>query len=179
MFKKNLFYNSILSISQFIFPLITFPYSSRILGPQGIGAINFIDSFTQYFVLFAALGIPLYGVREISKQKGQPVGLNKTFSEIFAIHLISALIFSVVYLGIALTIPNLRLHLDLVFIGIIMVLSGVFSAEWLFQGLEEFKYITTRSLIVRSLSVVFLFVFLHKNSPPFVYYAVMASRVST
>jgi len=175
MLKKNLFYNSILSISQFIFPIITFPYSSRILGPHGIGAINFIDSFTQYFVLFAALGIPLYGVREISKHKGNKSALNKTFSEIFAIHLISAGIFSVVYLSLALSIPNLRVHLDLVGIGILMIISGVLSAEWLFQGMEQFAYITSRTLVVRSISVVFLFIFLRQNSPPFIYYAIMAS----
>lgn len=177
MLKKNLLYNSILSVSQFLFPIITFPYSSRILGPHGIGAINFIDSFTQYFILFSALGIPLYGVREISKHKGDDNRLSKTFSEIFTIHLVASVIFSVVYLALALSIPNLRNHLDLVGVGIIIILSSVLSAEWLFQGMEQFAYITSRTLIVRCISVVLLFVFLRTNSPPFIYYSIMASGI--
>ena len=175
--KKNLLYNSLLSVSQFIFPLITFPYSSRILGPHGIGSINFIDSFTQYFILFAALGVPLYGVREISKRKSDDNALNNTFSEIFIIHLLSSLLFCVVYILMALSIPNLRQHLDLVVVGIVIIMASVLSVEWLFQGLEQFGYITLRSLIVRTLSVVFLFTFLHSNSPPIIYYSIMASGI--
>ncbi len=176
MIKKNLFYNAILSVSQFIFPLVTFPYSSRILGPGGIGSVNFIDSFTQYFILFAALGIPLYGIREISKQKGNQEGLNKVFSEIFLIHIVSAILFSIIYLILALSLPTLRGHMSLVAVGIIIIISGVLSAEWMFQGMEQFSYITSRSLIVRCLSVVFLFVFLRHNSP-FIYYAIMGSGI--
>ena len=178
MLKKNLFYNSLLSISQFIFPLITFPYSSRILGPNGIGAVNFIDSFTQYFILFAALGIPLYGVREISKHKENKEELEKTFNEIFLIHIISTGLFASIYLVSAIILPQLRTHLDLVAIGILMMSAGVLSAEWLFQGTEKFSYITFRSLLVRCLSVIFLFVFLRRDSPPIVYYSIMASGIT-
>jgi O-antigen/teichoic acid export membrane protein len=175
MLKKNLLYNALLAVSQLIFPLITFPYSSRILGPEGIGSVNFVDSFTQYFILFSALGIPLYGIREISKQKNNKEGRNQIFSEILMIHIISATIFSIIYLVIALSIPRLSIHLDLVAVGILIIVFGVFSVEWLFQGLEEFAFITIRSLIVRCCSIVFLFVFLKADSPPIIYYCVLAS----
>ena len=177
MFKRNLFYNGLLSISQFIFPLITFPYSSRILGPNGIGSINFIDSFTQYFIIFAALGIPLYGVREISKYSDDKLLRDKTFNEIFVIHICSSIAFSIIYLIAALLIPNLRVHLELVGIGIAMIFFGVLSAEWVFQGMEQFRYITSRTLIVRIISVIMLFAFLRTNSRPVVYYGILASGV--
>jgi O-antigen/teichoic acid export membrane protein len=175
MIKRNLFYNSLLSITQFIFPLITFPYSSRILGPGGIGSVNFIDSFTQYFILFSALGIPLYGVREVAKYRNQPSELSRVFSEILLIHLVSTCIFSVIYITCALTIPTLKAHLSIVWVGIIMLFSNFFLIEWFFQGIENFKYITTRALIVRVLSVIFLFVFLKPGADPVVYYAISAS----
>ncbi|MCD0486948.1 flippase [Pedobacter sp. MC2016-14] len=175
MLKKNLLYNYLLAISQFIFPLVTFPYSSRILGPEGIGSVNFIDSFTQYAILFAALGIPLYGVREISKLKDHPEKLSKTFSEIFLIHICSALLFSLIYLIAAHFVPALKNHYDLVWVGIAIVVSGVLSAEWLFQGLEQFAYVTIRTLLVRCLSVLLLFIFLKPASDPIVYYLLLAS----
>lgn len=178
MLKKNLFYNILLSISQFIFPLITFPFSSRILGPNGIGSVNFVDSFTQYFILFSALGIPLYGVREISKKKGNKADLEKTFNEIFLIHVISTAAFALVYLISALIIPQLRVHIDMVLVGIMMMVSGVLSSEWYFQGTEKFSYITARSLIVRSLSVILLFSILKNDSQPVTYYMIMASGMT-
>jgi O-antigen/teichoic acid export membrane protein len=164
-----------LSISQFIFPLITFPYASRILGPRGIGAVNFIDSLTQYFLLFAALGVPIYGVREIAKVKDERDALNKTFSEIFIIHICSTGIFSVLYIGLILLIPMLHAQLDLVFIGLLILAFGFLSLEWFFQGMEKFSYITKRTLLVRVSSIFLLFIFLKPGSQPFVYYAVLST----
>lgn len=170
MIKKNLFYTLLLSVSQFIFPLITFPYSSRILGPKGIGAVNFIDSFTQYFLLIAALGIPTYGVREIAKRRNDPQALNKLFSEILVIHLFSTLILAVFYIGIAFLLPDIRVHLHLVLIGVLLMFCSVFTIDWLYSGIEQFSYITLRSLIIRSVSVIALFLILKPGSSPETYY---------
>ena len=175
MLKKNLFFNILLSISQFIFPLISFPYASRILGRSGIGTVNFIDSFTQYFILFAALGIPLYGVREIAKIKEDTHKLNNTFNQIFGIHIVSAIIFSCIYLVLALLLPQLKNEMSLVLVGITIIIFNVVSLEWFFQGINEFSFIAIRSIIVKGASVILLFVFLKPHSPPFIYYLITAS----
>ncbi len=175
MIKRNLFYNSLLSVSQFIFPLITFPYSSRILGPSGIGSANFIDSITQYFLIFSTLGIPVYGVREISIRKNEPEELNKVFNEILSINIVSAFIFSLIYLLAALLIPTLQVNFNKVIIGIVLIISNVFMLEWFYQGTERFSYITARSLIVRTLTVVFLFALLKPGSGSTLYYGISAS----
>ena len=67
--KKNFAYNILLAVSQVFFPLVTFPYVTRVLGPESLGIVSFVDSFAGYFILIAALGIPVYGVREIAKHK--------------------------------------------------------------------------------------------------------------
>jgi O-antigen/teichoic acid export membrane protein len=173
MLKKNLFFTLILSVSQFIFPLITFPYSSRILGPKGIGTVNFIDSFTQYFILIAALGIPTYGIREIAKYRKDPIALNKLFSEIFIIHLASTTVFAILYLIMAIVLPTVYVHLNLVFAGIALMYFMVFAVEWFYGGIEKFSYITIRSLAIRILSIVALFVILKPGSRPVVYYLII------
>ncbi|UEG54947.1 flippase [Mucilaginibacter daejeonensis] len=173
--KKNLLYNILLTVSQFILPLISFPYASRIIGPQGIGTVNFVDSFTQYFVLIAALGIPYYGVREIAKVKDDNEKKYKLFSEIFFIHIVSAVIISLVYLLVSLFIPQLHRNLSLVYIGVSIIMANVFSLEWFFQGIGEYSYIAIRSILVRSLSVLLLFVLLKNSKQVEVYYLILAS----
>ena len=101
--------------------------------------------------------------------------MGEVFSQILSIHLISTVLFSVVYIGLALMTPALRAHLDIVFIGLLIMYSNVFMIEWFYQGIERFSYITTRAVIVRTLSVVFLFVFLKPGSHPVVYYGISAS----
>ena len=84
--QKNIFYNVLLAISQVLFPLITFPYLARVLGPDNIGLYNFSESYARYFALVAALGISVYGVREIAKKQDQPKALSNTFTELFLIN---------------------------------------------------------------------------------------------
>jgi len=173
MLKRNLFFTLILSVSQFVFPLITFPYSTHILGPGGIGTINFIDSCTQYFILIAALGIPTYGIREIAKHRNNRIALNKLFSEILIIHIISTTIFAILFLLIALFVPTINVHLNLVFAGIALMYFSAFIVEWFYSGIENFSYITVRSLCVRILSIVALFVILKPGAQPIVYYLII------
>ena len=93
--SKNFFYNTILSVSQVLFPLIIFAYAARIINPAGIGKVSFVESICRYVILIAALGIPIYGVREIAKVKNDKTKLNSIFNEIVSIHIIISIAISV------------------------------------------------------------------------------------
>ena len=79
--QKNFIINGIKIFFNLLFPIITFPYISRILGPIGIGKITFSTSIINYFLLFTNLGIPLYGIREIARVREDKIKLSKSFSE--------------------------------------------------------------------------------------------------
>ena len=95
--KINFIMNSILTMSQFIFPLITFPYISRILLPVGTGKVSFATSIVSYFALFAQLGIPTYGIRACAKVRDDKKELTRTVQEIFIINLVMSLITYVIF----------------------------------------------------------------------------------
>ena len=80
-----------------LFPMLTFPYLARVLGPSHVGLLNFAESFARYFVLVAAVGIPIYGVREVAKLQKNKQALSKLFVEIFLINLITTLLLSIVF----------------------------------------------------------------------------------
>ena len=80
--KFNFIVNFIMTASSVIFPLITFPYVSRILLPVGNGKIAFVSSVTSYFTLFASLGIPTYGIRVCAGVRDDREKLSKTVQEI-------------------------------------------------------------------------------------------------
>ena len=65
--KKNAVLNTVKTFLALCFPLITFPYSSRILGPENLGKVNFAQSIVSYFAIFASLGISTYATREAAK----------------------------------------------------------------------------------------------------------------
>ena len=78
--------NFILTASNFIFPLITFPYVSRVLGASGTGKVSFAISVVSYFTMVAALGVPTYGIRAAAKVRDDQEKLNRTTQEILIIH---------------------------------------------------------------------------------------------
>lgn len=155
--RKNIFYNIINNISAVIFPFITVPYVSRVLGVENIGIVGFSIVFAQYFALVAALGIPLYGIKEIAKRKDMKEERSKLFSELFSLNLISSVICSVVYIIAVFTVPELYAKKDFMFLAGAMVYFSAFSFDWFFNGRENFKMITIRSVLVKILSVIFMF----------------------
>lgn len=172
--KKNIFYNSIQVASNLIFPLITFPYVTRVFGPDNLGLFNYITSIVGYFTLFASLGFPLYGTREIAQVKNDPKKLQDTFSAIFTANLLSCLLIFIVYILSVLFVAgdanseNLLLYLIL---GLSILMSCV-SLNWFYQGVEDFKYITTRSICIKVISIVCLFVFV-KHQDDLLPYAIL------
>ena len=101
---KNTIYSIIKSCSTVIFPLITFPYISRVLLAENVGKINFGNSVVSYFSLIASLGITTYAVRECSKVKKDKSTLNKLASEIMSINFLTTIV-SYVLLIIVLIFP--------------------------------------------------------------------------
>ncbi|CAM4108699.1 Membrane protein involved in the export of O-antigen and teichoic acid [Pedobacter westerhofensis] len=170
LLKKNIFFNTLLSLSQILFPLITFPYASRVLGPQAIGAVSFADNFTIYFLIFSALGIPMYGIREIAKVKDDPKRLGTVFSELLIIHLCTSLIAVFILFCISYFNERLRLNFGLYQIGMAIVLGSVFMAEWFFQGIEKFQFIAVRSVCIRLFTILLLFLFVHSVKDRDIYY---------
>jgi O-antigen/teichoic acid export membrane protein len=170
--KKNFIYNVILSISQILFPLITFPYASRVLNPGGLGIVSFADSFTQYFILLAALGIPVYGVREIAKVKDEPAKLSTLFSELLIINVIATVFCLLLYIGLIFSVNKLHENQSVFFVGCGILLSNVFLIEWLFIGLENFQYMVKRTVAFRFLTMCLIFIIVTSPEDKTYYYGI-------
>jgi O-antigen/teichoic acid export membrane protein len=175
--KKNIFYSGILTTANYIFPLLTYPYVSRVLGVANIGVCNFVDSIINYFLIFSALGIGTVGIREIAKHKSNQNELQETFSKLFTINTISTTIALVVLLISMHTIPRLGENYELMWVGVLKLVFNYLLIEWFFKGLEDFKYVTNRTLIVRCVYVASVFIFVRDASDVVVYYFLLSSTI--
>jgi O-antigen/teichoic acid export membrane protein len=167
--KKNVVYNTILTVSNVAFPIVTTPYVSRILGVENIGIVNFATIYASYFALFVALGIPMYGMREIAKQNNDQEGRNQIFSELFVINVLSALVFSIIYLITIFSIPSLAQNKEFLLIAGASVLFVPFNVDWFFSGREKFKLITLRTLAAKVIAVGGLFIFVRTRDDVILY----------
>ena len=157
--KKNYLYNLSLSITNILFPILSFPYAARILGPQGIGKVQLASSFAQYFALFAALGIPIYGIQEIAKIRHNKNKLDAVFSELLLIYFGTSILVSLIYGIVIFSFPFFRPNIELYCYAGLIILLGFSSIDWLYSGLEDFKSLALRTIVVKLMALVFLYFF--------------------
>ncbi|MDM8332200.1 flippase [Limosilactobacillus pontis] len=162
--KINAFLNSLRGILNLIFPLITFPYISRVLSVSGIGKYNFSNSIVSYFVLIAGLGINTYAVREGAKYRDNKSKLISFANEIFTINTCSALIAYVLLFICLCVFVKLHSYVYCILIYSLQIFFSVIGVEWFFTIYEDFTYITIRSMIFQVISIIMLFIFVrHSN----------------
>lgn len=174
--KKNIFYSSLLTSANYIFQFITFPYVSRVLGPEGLGIINFTQSYLQYFIMFCSLGIINLGIREISKCQTLEER-NECFSKLFKLNILITSIVLIPYLLLIFFVPRLNDYLNFFLVGLIQIVFNAFLIEWFFKGIEKFKYITIRSLVIRGLYVISVFIFVRNQSDTLLYFILTSSTI--
>lgn len=167
--KTNVLLNYINTITGIIFPVITFPYASRILLPEGIGLVNFQLSIINYIILFTSLGIPLYAVKEVAKYRDDIVLRNKTTIEITILSLLLSLLGYVAVLLIGILVPQINANISLFYILSLTILFTSLGVNWFYQAIEEFKFITVRAVIIRTLAAASLFLFVKDKSDLLIY----------
>ncbi|ASW76161.2 hypothetical protein IQ37_06190 [Chryseobacterium piperi] len=171
--KKNFVYSLLLILSQILFPILILPYINRILGPSTIGVFNLVDNIAQYIITIAALGIPIYGVREISiARNSSKDALNKTFSELISINFLLTIFCTVLYLGFIIYNTQIAEFRIYYFLGTIQVIAGIFSLEWYFQGIENFKFIALRTFVIKLLSIFLIYFFVKSSDDDVLYYII-------
>lgn len=165
MRKKSLGVNALLnglrSALNLIFPLITFPYVSRVLSVDGMGIYNFSNTYVNYFVLIAGLGVATYAVREGAKYRDNEEEISEFASQVFTINMISTLIAYLLLIGSLLIFSNLRNYVTCILIFSLQLVFTTIGTEWIYTIYEEYQYITIRSIIFKIISIVLLFLLVH------------------
>ncbi len=167
--KFNFIMNVILTMSTFIFPLITFRYVSRILLPAGTGKVSFATSLVTYFNMFAQLGIPTYGIRACAKVRDNREELTRTAHELLFINLAMGLISYIALIAMVLWIPRLQEDRALYVVVSFTILLSAIGMEWLYKGLEQYAYITVRSVIFKIIALGAMFLLIHAQKDYVIY----------
>lgn len=175
--KQNTIFNMIKVIAQLIFPLITFPYISRVLGTSSVGKVNYASSVYLYLSLIATLSISTYAIRECSRVRNNKKKLNKIASQIFTINLYSTLVAYIV-MFVVICIPKFQTIQNLIVINSINMIFVTLGADWINNTFEDFKYITIRTVIFQFLSLILMFLFVH-NPSDYVKYVIISLIASS
>lgn len=170
--KVNFIMNALLTMSSLLFPLITFPYVSRVLLPAGTGRVSFANSVVTYFVMISQLGIPTYGIRACAVVRDNQDKLKKTVYELFIINTVMSILAYVVFFVALFTVPRLRSDKVLFLITSSLILFNTIGVEWLYKALEQYTYIAVRSIIFKFIALIAMFALVHNEGDYIIYGAI-------
>ena len=175
---QNYIFNLIKTLNGILFPIITFAYSSRVLGVDGVGQVNFAKSVIAYFTMLAMLGMNYYGTREAAKLRNDRERLSQFCLEMLSINGFTTIIAYILLTVSLLLIPLLQDYRNLLLICSSAIALQGMGMEWLYQAMEEYRYIAIRSFLFQAISLIAI-VFLVKNESDVAPYAVLTVMASS
>lgn len=167
--KINALFSLIQSVSTIIFPLITFPYISRIFGVEQLGKYNYAKNFVEIFATIALLGIPTYGQREGAKVRDNHKELSNLMSELFSLSMLSNTIAMVALYLATFVVNTFHSYAVLIVIFSVTIPMTTIGMSWLFVIFEDYNFTAILGIIFNLLSVAAMFVFVHKRTDIYIY----------
>lgn len=177
MKTKDIKLNFILNMSRLFlgtfFIILTMPYVTRILGSENLGSVEYVNSIVAYFLLFTALGIPSYGIREVARTRNNKKELSRTVFELLLILLMTTVVGYIIFFILINNLTELKAEKLLFIIMGTNILFTNIGVEWFYQGMENQIYITIRFIVTRVLALVLLFLFVKKETDFYIYGAIL------
>lgn len=171
--RSNFIWNSSYQVVRILTPLITTPYLARVLGSDALGTFSYTCTVATYFTYFCLLGLGQYGNREIAKVRDDRAARSQVFCSIFAMQVAVGAIVFTAYLLYVFFISGSLLVYSLIWS--FWVLAEVVDISWYFYGIEDFKEMTIRNLLVRVGVIVSIFAFVHEQGDLAAYCLIQAT----
>lgn len=171
--KANFMFNNVRLVLNLLIPAVVFPYVSRVLGPDGIGRVEFASSVVSYFVLFAALGIPVYGIRAVARIRDDQKRLSATVSGITAMLCVTCAVCLAAYAVAMRFVPAMRREHVLFAVAAPNIVLQSFSYEWFYVGIEDQAYITRRFVFVKLVQLGAIFALVRTAQDSVTYAAIL------
>lgn len=172
--KFNAVMNTLLTASSMLVSVITVPYVTRVLSVEGYGDVTFAQNVSQWLSAMCLIGVPTYGLRECARVRDDPREMARVVRELLVI----ITIFTAVVLagfGVSiLIVPRFRQIAALMWVFLVSTLLLSYGVEWFFQAIEQYKYITIRSMVFKMLSLVAMLVFVRGEDDYLAYGVILA-----
>ena len=172
--RVNALANMMLRVFNIVFPLITGPYLARILDVGDYGEFNIVDTIVTIFIPFATLGVYNFGIREISKVKDNIEKRNKVFSQLFYLSLVATLLTTAAYALYVTFLVDVKSWGMMYAIMGIQILAQGFYIEWMNEAFENYTFILYKTLFIRVVMLVSIFMFVKQPHDIVIYAAIMS-----
>lgn len=160
---QNIFSLSVLQFLNMAIPLITLPYLMRVVGMAGYGSYSIAYSLIQYIMLISAYGFGFSTTRAISINRDNKDKVSGIFCSTMAARAILSILSTIAIAIIIMLLYNRNDIWLMVLLGMGIVIGDILNPIWLYQGMEEMKYMTLVNFVCKFLSTLLIFIFIKEE----------------
>lgn len=156
---SNISFNFLIKVITYLFSFLTVLYVARVLQPAAYGRISFSSSYAGYFVMLARLGMPIYAMRACAEHRDDRRELGRIFNELWSINVLLSIISGVIFLISVALVPKLGDNREFLLVFGCSIVFQMLGCEWLFRGLEQFRFLAVSSFICKLVSFICILIF--------------------
>ncbi|AMG71755.1 hypothetical protein B9086_011935 [Morganella morganii subsp. morganii] len=165
----NGLYKLALNLFRFTLPALIIPYVYRTLSPENIGSVNYAESIYSYFNILAVLGLSFYAIRELGRVRYSKLKASFIFSNIFTINIIMVSFSLLLYLTLIIfMIKDPKVQIISLVLSIKLLLLA-FDIEWVNESFEDYKFISIKTMLCRSISLILMFLLITSSDDYIIY----------
>ncbi len=172
---KNFIFQLLYQMVVIVIPIFLAPYLTRTLQETALGVYSYVHSISYYFVVIANLGISKYGQRLIAQNRENNIKLRKNFWSLFLFHVLFSFIIIIFYYIFIFVFA--KSYFIVYYLEGIFVISALFDVTWLFYGLENFRSVVIKNLIIKILHCICIFIFVRQPSDLDKYVLISSSSI--
>jgi len=162
--KKNTVLGILISLSQYIYPIATYPYITRVLQPEGLGRISFVASFVVFFTLLSQLGMPIYGLRSCAKELDNNEKLQNLVAELLLVQLFSGCVALLLYGFVVWMVLPFKQEPVLFFIYGLQILAYMVNCEWAYKATGRYSFLALVNAFFRCVAIVAVFLLVRAST---------------
>ena len=175
--NRNYILNTISTLINMLFPLITMPYILRVFGPTLIGRINYVFAISSYFTILTQSGLAIYASKEISKTTDNIGQRKKIFSELLIMNMFFVFISIVSYFAFLLIDKDLSNYKTLFYFSGINILSNLFFVDWVYSGSENFSFLAFRNVFFKLISIIAIYGLIKNKNDYLIYVLILVLSI--
>ena len=161
--SSNIIFRYFLTIAKIVFPLLTFPYLTRVLSVESYGMVSYVRATIIYMQLFVEFGFGLSAVKDIARLQGDKRRIGIITGNVIVGKLFLCVIAGGILFGLCFTIPLLYQNFLYTFLSFIVVIQSVFLLDYLFRGIEEMQLVSVSFVIMKGISTGLTFLLVNND----------------
>lgn len=154
----------LVQVANYVFPFITVPIVSRIIGPDKFGVLSFASSFVTYFTLLINFGFDLSATRAIAANRNNVEERNKVFNQVVTAKILLFSISLVLFVIALFTVPQLRDEKQVAIFSFFLCFSWVITPNWLYQGMQELSRVAMFNMVTKVIFTVIILLVIKEKS---------------